>query len=74
MNMNTSVSILAEIPEILHESLQGYLDTHPDWDQDRVFSAALSLFLLQNSGDRTPDSSENCRQAARIYLETLFLS
>jgi hypothetical protein len=31
--MNTSVSILAEIPEILHQSLQQYLETHPGWDQ-----------------------------------------
>lgn len=46
--MNATVSILTEIPEQLHESLKGYLETHPDWDQDRVFTAALSLFLLQN--------------------------
>ncbi|MFE4107652.1 DUF2811 domain-containing protein [Almyronema epifaneia] len=62
--MNTTISILAEIPEELHESLKCFLDTHPAWDQDRVFSAALSLFLLQNSdGDR---------RASRVYLDTLF--
>lgn len=62
--MKATVSILSEIPEELHQSLKGYLENHPDWDQDRVFSAALSLFLLQNSnGDR---------RAARVYLETLF--
>ncbi len=62
--MNTSVSILTEIPEALHESLKSYLEIHPDWDQDRVFTAALSLFLLQNAnGDR---------RAAQVYLETLF--
>lgn len=62
--MKATVSILTEIPEELHQSLKGYLESHPDWDQDRVFSAALSLFLLQNSnGDR---------RAARVYLETLF--
>lgn len=72
--MNTSVSILTEIPEILHESLQGYLDSHPDWDQDRVFSAALSLFLLHNETNNTAESTDHCRQAARIYLETLFQS
>jgi hypothetical protein len=42
--MKASVSILTEIPEELHESLKSYLETHPDWDQDRVFTAALSLF------------------------------
>jgi hypothetical protein len=62
--MRATVSILAEIPEELHESLKGYLESHPDWDQDRVFSAALSLFLLQNS------SSD--RRAARVYLDALF--
>lgn len=72
--MNISVSILTEIPETLHESLQGYLETHPDWDQDRVFSAALSLFLLQNGNSSTPEASSSCRQAARVYLETLFQS
>jgi hypothetical protein len=40
------------------------LDSHPDWDQDRVFTAALSLFLLQN-GDCD-------RRAARVYLDSLF--
>jgi len=70
--MNATVSILAEIPETLHESLKNYLETHPDWDQDRVFSAALSLFLLQNGDSGTPEASKNYRQAARVYLETLF--
>lgn len=70
--MNTPVSILAEIPEELHESLQGYLETHPDWDQDRVFSAALSLFLLQNGSSESIDSSRSYRRAARVYLDTLF--
>jgi predicted TPR repeat methyltransferase len=62
--MNTTVGIFTEIPEALHESLKIYLDTHPDWDQNRVLTAALSLFLLQNG--------ESDRRAARVYLETLF--
>lgn len=61
--MNTTVSILVEIPEALHESLTTYLEQHPDWDQDRLMTAALSLFLLQNRNDR---------QAAQIYLDSLF--
>lgn len=59
-----SVSILSEIPEELHDTLQNYLSRHPDWDQDRVVTAALSLFLLQ--------SGESDRRAARIYLNSLF--
>jgi hypothetical protein len=70
--MSTAVSILAEIPEELHLSLKNYLETHPNWDQDRVFAAALSLFLLQNSGGQNSDASQNYRACARVYLETLF--
>jgi predicted TPR repeat methyltransferase len=62
--MHTTVSILAEIPEELHNALALYLETHPDWDQDRVFAAALSLFLLQNG--------ECDRRAAQVYLDALF--
>ncbi|CDN15894.1 MAG: DUF2811 domain-containing protein [Richelia sp.] len=62
--MNPTVSIFTEIPETLHESLNSYLAAHPDWDQNRVLTAALSLFLLQNG--------DSDRRAARVYLETLF--
>lgn len=72
--MNSNVSILAEIPEELHLSLQSYLETHPHWDQDRVFAAALSLFLLQNDNQQTKESSQNYRACAKVYLETLFQS
>ncbi len=64
--MNTTVSILADIPEELHLSLKQYLESHPEWDQDRVFAAALSLFLIQNgNGDR---------RVSRVYLDSLFPS
>jgi Protein of unknown function (DUF2811) len=64
--MNTTVSILADIPEELHLSLKQYLEAHPEWDQDRVFAAALSLFLIQNgNGDR---------RVSRVYLDSLFPS
>ena len=72
--MNSTVSILAEIPEELHFSLKNYLETHPHWDQDRVFAAALSLFLLQNNNGQTTEASQNYRACARVYLETLFQS
>lgn len=72
--MNPTVSILAEIPEELHQSLKDYLETHPNWDQDRVFAAALSLFLLQNNNGQTTEASQNYRACARVYLETLFQS
>lgn len=62
--MYTRVSVLAEIPEELHHALATFLETHPDWDQDRVFSAAMSLFLLQNG--------RKDKNTSRIYLDTLF--
>ena len=60
----TTISILAEIPEELHESLKYFLETRRTWDQDRVFCASLSLFLLQNG--------QSDRNISRIYLDTLF--
>ena len=42
--MNSTVSLLVEVPEVLHDSLKHYLEIRPDWDQDRVFAAALSLY------------------------------
>ncbi|MDJ0727226.1 MAG: DUF2811 domain-containing protein [Prochloraceae cyanobacterium] len=71
--MDTPISILTEIPEELHQSLKSYLDTHPNWDQDRVFAAALSLFLLQqNRAEIAKKSDRNYQACARVYLETIF--
>jgi hypothetical protein len=71
--MNSIVTILADLPESLHTSLVHYLDQHPNWDQDQVLTAALSLFLMQNG--ECGDSSglrEASRTAASVYLDTLF--
>lgn len=62
--MYRRVTMLSEIPEDLHGSLADFLEKHPDWDQDRVFSAAISLFLLQNG--------RKDQATSRIYLDTLF--
>ncbi|MGK7929935.1 MAG: DUF2811 domain-containing protein [Microcystaceae cyanobacterium] len=70
--MKTSVSILADIPEELHDSLTKYLEEHPKWDLERVFAVALSSFLLQNEDAPSFPSSDHYRSCARVYLETLF--
>jgi hypothetical protein len=70
--MDTSISLLVEVPEVLHEALKSYLEARPDWDQDRVFTAALSLFLIQNRGTDALPEKPYQRQASRIYLDTLF--
>jgi hypothetical protein len=69
--MNTSVSLLAEIPETLHQSLRHYLDQHPTWDQDRVFTAALSFFLLNSESVEERDLAPH-HVCAKVYLETLW--
>jgi hypothetical protein len=65
--MYPTVSIVSEIPEELHQSLKSYLEIHPNWDQDRVLTAALSMFLMQNSA-----GTVNYRICAQVYLESLF--
>jgi len=62
--MSATVSISIKIPHTLHEPVKGYLAAHPDWDEERLLAAAVSLFLLQN-GDED-------RQVSRVYLDTIF--
>ncbi|MGB7088104.1 MAG: DUF2811 domain-containing protein [Phormidesmis sp.] len=62
--MQQSVSLSVEIPEELYTSVQHYLDVHSGWSQDRLFCAAISLFLMQNGVTK--------RQVSRIYLDSLF--
>lgn len=58
------ISLYAELPEELHDALTVYLDSHPSWTQNRVFCAALSLFLMQNG---------HCdRSINRIYIDSVF--
>lgn len=67
--MENPISIFVEIPEALHTTFKSFLDSRPDWDQDRVLSAALALFLLQN---RPANERSNDRATARIYLDSIF--
>lgn len=62
--MNSTQNILTNLPETLHQSLNSYLEQHPDWDEHRLITAAISLFLLQNAdGDR---------RVSQVYLEACF--
>lgn len=61
-----TVSLLAEVPETLHQSVRRFLESHPDWDQDRLFINAVALFCIQNGQGHDPDAS-------RVYLDTLGL-
>jgi hypothetical protein len=58
------VSLLAEVPEPLLGAMRHFIDHHPNWDQYRLFQAALAGFLVQHApGDRT---------ITRCYLANLF--
>ncbi|MHC5612501.1 MAG: DUF2811 domain-containing protein [Nostoc sp.] len=64
LSTNSTQNIFTTLPETLHQSLNTYLEKHPDWDEHRLITAAISLFLLQNAdGDRG---------VSQVYLETLF--
>ncbi len=60
----TTVSLMVEIPEDLHLTMQDYLETHEMWSQERMMQAALSLFLMQNGVNHPHVSS--------LYLNSLF--
>jgi hypothetical protein len=49
--MTPTISLLAELPETLHCALAQYIDSHPDWDQDRAIAVAISLFLNQGPAE-----------------------
>jgi hypothetical protein len=58
------VSLRAEVPEPLLEAMRQFIERHPNWDQYRLFQAALAGFLVQN-GVRN-------RGVTRCYLANLF--
>lgn len=61
---SVTVSLMIEIPESLHESIQDYLNAHELWSQERVMQAALSLFLMQNGANQP--------HVNKLYLDSLF--
>ena len=53
-----------EIPEVLDNALQEFIDERPAWSEPRAAQAAICLFLLQNGvSDRAVNS---------LYLDSLF--
>ncbi|MDM7952667.1 MAG: DUF2811 domain-containing protein [Cyanobium sp. CZS 25K] len=58
------VSLHAEVPEPLLVAMRQFIERHPNWDQYRLFQAALAGFLVQN-GVRN-------RGVTRCYLANLF--
>ncbi len=58
------VSLMAEVPEPLLRAMRRFIEHHPNWDQYRLFQAALAGFLVQ--------SPVRDREITRCYLANLF--
>jgi hypothetical protein len=61
-----SVSLEAEVPEVLFEGMKEFLLQHPQWDQYRLISSALAGFLFQNGCSD--------QHVAQHYLNGMFQS
>jgi hypothetical protein len=59
-----TVSLRAEVPEALLAAMRAFIEQHPNWDQYRLFQAALAGFLVQNG--------MGSRDVTRCYLANLF--
>jgi len=59
-----TVSLRAEVPEALLTAMRAFIEQHPNWDQYRLFQAALAGFLVQNG--------VGSREVTRCYLANLF--
>ncbi len=58
------VSLMAEVPEPLQQAMGRFIEQHPNWDQYRLFQAALAGFLVQHAAED--------RAITRCYLANLF--
>jgi hypothetical protein len=58
------VSLRAEVPAALLVSMRQFIEQHPNWDQYRLFQAAVAGFLVQNG--------VQSRDVTRCYLAHLF--
>ena len=59
-----TISLCAEVPEPLLLAMRRFIEAHPNWDQYRLFKAALAGFLVQHG---VAD-----RRITRCYLANLF--
>ena len=60
-----SITLEAEVPEVLFLGMRSFLESHPQWDQYSVITSALAGFLFQNG----------CQDhnVTQHYLDGLFL-
>ncbi len=58
------ISFQTEVPESLQAAMTSYIEKHPNWDQYRIFQAALAGFLVQNG--------ITSRKITRLYVGNMF--
>jgi hypothetical protein len=63
--MNEPISMVADVKPPVAAAIAAYLDSHKEWDCDRIVNAALAMFLLQGSNSGDPE-------LARVYLQAVF--
>jgi phytoene/squalene synthetase len=61
----SSVTLEAEVPEVLFHGMRDFIDAHPHWDQYSVITSALAGFLFQNGCQE--------QSVTQHYLDGLFL-
>lgn len=66
LDIVSTVSFQADVPEALLKAMRGFIENHPNWDQYRLVQAALAGFLVQNG--------LHSRDVTRCYLANLFPS
>ena len=61
---SATISLCADVPEPLLLAMRRFIEAHPNWDQYRLFKAALAGFLVQHGISN--------RSITRCYLANLF--
>ena len=64
LTMCSIVSFISEVPEPIKMSMEGFIESHPNWDQYRFIQAAVAKFLIQHGIES--------RSITRIYIENVF--
>ena len=64
MESEDTISFQTEIPKQIQQAMKVYIEKHPNWDQYRLFQAALAGFLIQNG--------ISSRLITRLYIGNMF--
>ena len=64
VSMSPIVSFISEVPAPIKMSMEGFIESHPNWDHYRFIQAAVARFLSQHGIES--------RSITRIYIENIF--